>query len=414
MSRSLSEWIHYLHTQHSPQREFSVLSLMMERLAIKKPQCPVISVAGTNGKGSVVSFLESYYVRLRCSVAAYTSPYLLSFNEQFRVNQQSISDCLLCHYFEKIERVRGELALTFFDVKTLAALLYFADSAPDVMLLEVGLGGRLDSVNMIDADIAVITSIGLDHCDRLGNTREEIAREKVGIFRRRKLAVCGDACPPDSMLAAACSLETRVFYRGRDFDIIEKGCRWSWCSRDRCIDNLSHSFLLKDNIATALQVAELLAEQYPSLLAWDQRVLRETISTATVLGRQHVISEQPWIAVDVSHNEDSVRRLVDFLKQHDKISVKAVFSVLKTKDFSMIARVISPYIREWHIAPIQHPDAMSIEEMQRILDRIEARSVVHVSIKAAYDYVCATSTLPILVFGSFHVVGQVLDIARAL
>jgi len=411
VSRSLLEWIDYLHTQHSPKREFSVLSLMMERLNIDKPNCPVVSVAGTNGKGSVVSFLESYYHRLGCSVAAYTSPYLLSFNEQFRFNQQPISDFLLCHYFEKIQRVRGNVALTFFDVKTLVALLYFSDSDPDVILLEVGLGGRLDSVNMIDADVAVITSIGLDHCDRLGHTRYEIAREKSGIFRSGKLAVCGDICPPNSILEAACLLGTTVFYRGKDFDIVEKDGVWLWRSDHGCIDNLSHSFLLKDNIATALQVVELLAQQDASLLVWDEPVLRETISTAAVLGRQQIISQQPWIAVDVSHNEDSVRRLVDFLKQHDKLSVTAVFSVLKTKDFLMMARVISPYITEWHIAPIiTHPDGMSIEEMQRILEGIQAKSVAHVSIKAAYDYVCETSTLPILVFGSFHVVGEVLEI----
>jgi dihydrofolate synthase/folylpolyglutamate synthase len=413
---NLHSWIKHLNHLHvrSIDLELGRMQRVAKILQIKQPSCSIVTVAGTNGKGSVVSFLEALYVKAGYKVAAYTSPYLISFNEQFRFNQQSIDDKKLCHYFEKIDHARGDITLTLFEFKTLAALLYFADVLPDLMLLEVGLGGRLDSVNMIDPDVAVITSISLDHCDWLGNTRELIGREKAGIFRAGKPAVCGDLNPPVTIQAVADELNTPIFYRNKDFYILEeeKGA-WSWHSQSKILKNLPQPFLLKDNIATALQVVELL-RLGPSL-RWGDRLITEqvicdTIATTAVPGRQHIISHDPFIVVDVSHNEDSVRRLAAFLDQHQKKNMTVVFSVLKTKDFASMARVILPYIKEWHIAEINHPNAMPLEHMQKILHECGAKDVVtYSSITKAYKNVFQLSGRELVAFGSFHVVGEILE-----
>jgi dihydrofolate synthase/folylpolyglutamate synthase len=416
-SRDLTAWLKYLHNLHlrSIDLELGRMQRVAQVLQIKQPSCPVVTVAGTNGKGSVVGFLEALYVNAGYKVAAYTSPYLIAFNEQFRLNRRWIEGEKLCNYFEKINAARGDITLTLFEFKTLAALLYFTDCLPDLMILEVGLGGRLDSVNMIDPDIAVITSISLDHCDWLGNTRELIGREKAGIFRAGKPAVCGDLNPPMTIPAVADALKTPVFYRNKNFYITEENNNtWSWCSESRVLKNLPQPFLLKDNIATALQVTEIL--RLGSSLRRDdasisEKIIRETIATANVPGRQQIISQQPFIVVDVSHNEDSVRRLAEFLDEHHKKNVTAVFSVLKTKDFASMLRVISAYIAEWHIAEIGHPDAMPIEEIQNIFQQHHISNVfTYESIAVAYNTVRRLPVETIVVFGSFHVAGEVLGV----
>ncbi len=435
--RDLTTWLDYLNHLHvrSIDLELGRMQRVAHTLQIQQPKCPVVTVAGTNGKGSVVGFLEALYVNAGYKVATYTSPHLISFNEQFRINQHWIEDEKLCDYFEKINAARGDITLTLFEFKTLAALLYFADYSPDLMILEVGLGGRLDSVNMIDPDIAVITSISLDHCDWLGDTRELIGREKAGIFRTGKPAVCGDLNPPITIQEVADGVKTPVFYRDKDFYITEENNNtWSWHGKSLVLKNLPEPFLLKDNIATALKVVELLSSQRrlgPSLairedvnglgpsLRWgdtsiSEEIIRATIATTTVSGRQQIISQQPFIVVDVSHNEDSVRRLVEFLDKHQKKNITAVFSVLKTKDFASMLHVISPYIAEWHIAEIDHLNAMPIEKIQDILQQHHISNVItHESIAAAYNTVRGLPVATIAVFGSFHVAGEVLSEASS-
>lgn len=432
MSRSLGDWLTYLYNLHvrSIDLELGRLQRVAHILQIKQPPCPVVTVAGTNGKGSVVNFLETLYVNAGYKVAAFTSPYLISFNEQFRFNQQWIDDEKLCGYFERINNARENITLTYFEFKTLAALLYFSELPLDLMILEVGLGGRLDSVNIIDPDIAVITSISLDHCDQLGNTRELIACEKAGIFRSGKAAVCGDLNPPATIQEVADEVGAQVFYRNKDFYIREENDTWAWHGKNIILKNLPEPILLKDNIATGLKVFELLSCQRrlePSLnhltvnkdrlgpsLRWGEALISdqlicETIASVSVPGRQQIISQNPFIVVDVSHNEDSVRRLTEFLDRHHKKKVIAIFSVLKTKDFESMAKIISPYITEWHIAEIDHPSAMSLGQIQAILQQRKVENIItHASILAAYRTVRESCAQEIIVFGSFYVVNEVL------
>lgn len=424
MSHRLNDWLAYLHNLHvrSIDLELGRIQRVAQTLQIKQPSCPVVTVAGTNGKGSVVGFLEALYVNAGYNVAAFTSPYLISFNEQFRFNQRWIEDEKLCHYFKKINDARGDITLTYFEFKTLAALLYFSELSLDLMMLEVGLGGRLDCVNIIDPDISVITSISLDHCDWLGDTRELIGREKAGIFRAGKPAVCGDLNSPSTIQEVADELKTPVYYRNKDFYITEENDTWSWHSESRSLKNLPQPHLLKDNIATALKVAELLSVNNSDgvLLPVQGRrcpigrmrgeIICETIATASVPGRQQIISQDPFVVVDVSHNEDSVQRLAVFLDKQNKRNVTAVFSVLKTKDFGSMVRIISPYIAEWHIAEIDHPNAMPITKIQETLRASQAKVVTHASIVEAYQHALRQSLADVVVFGSFHVAGEVLAI----
>lgn len=408
--RNLSEWISELNQLHirSIDLEFGRIQHVAHILKIARPSCLIITVAGTNGKGSIVGFLESFYSLEGYKVAAYTSPYLISFNEQFRFCEQWISDQALCHYFEKIEKARGDIILTFFEFKTLAAFLYFSDFCPDIMILEVGLGGRLDSVNLFDADISVISSIGLDHCEYLGNTRESIGKEKAGIFRKGKYAVCGDINPPLSISNMARELEAKILYRNQDFYIKEEGDKWSWYGKNTVLEALPPSFLLKDNIATALQVIELSSIEYhmPPRLSYSS--IASLVAKKQISGRLQLLSSSPFILLDVSHNEDSVMRLRDYLVLNKKREMTAVFSLLKTKDISAIINIISPYIGEWHIAELHHPQAMSLSCLEKTFFEYGVNFKSHDSIIHAYQYVLHQKREDILVFGSFHVVGDVL------
>jgi dihydrofolate synthase/folylpolyglutamate synthase len=385
---NLQQWCHYLENLHlsaqylEPKRIHEVA----KRLALPSPGCPVISVGGTNGKGSVVTLLENIYHTQAYCVAAFTSPYLLSFNEQFRVNKQHASDAELCTYFDAIESAKGDVLLTFFEYKTLAALLHFARAKPDVMILEVGLGGRLDAVNMLDADVAVISSISLDHCDWLGHTRELIAKEKAGIFREKQKIICGDPHPPVILKQIAQELGAQWYCRNEHF---------------RLEESQPKSSLLPDNVATAMMVVKVLG------LPVSSAVLNEGIEQAQLLGRQQVIQQRPLVIVDVAHNEDSVVRLADFVKQQSCKKIKAVFSVLKTKDVAAIIQSIESLIDEWHIAPIDHRLAMPAES---IVSFIRTPAVYqYPSIADAYDAALAAAQEDdaIIVFGSFHVVGEV-------
>lgn len=411
MSRSLKDWLDFLYglQVRSIDLELGRLQRVAQVLQILQPSCPVVTVAGTNGKGSVVGFLEALYVKAGYNVAAFTSPYLISFNEQFRFNQTWIEDERLCQYFEKINQARGDILLTYFEFKTLAAVLYFSELSLDLMILEVGLGGRLDSVNIIDPDIAVITSISLDHCEQLGHTRALIAREKAGIFRARKPAVCGDLNPPSSIQEVADELKTPIYYRDKDFYIMEEGETWSWHSKTSSLKNLPQPYVLKDNIATALQVVELLSSQRRLGSNLNEECIRKAIAVFHIPGRQQIISQAPFVVVDVAHNEDSVRRLAEFLEKHGKKKVIAVFSVLKTKDLASMVQVISPYVLEWHIAEIDHPNAMPIAQIQTSLRKQGVKDFrFYASIAAAYQAALRLNREAMVVFGSFYVAGEVL------
>ena len=267
------------------------------------------------------------------------------------------------------------------------ALLHFKKHKPDIMILEVGLGGRLDAVNMLDADVAVITSIGLDHCDWLGNTRELVAIEKAGIFRGKQKIVCGDPCPPEILHQMARQLGAEWYCRGEHFDIQA---------------SQPASSLLADNVATAMMVVKLLP------LFVTQDAVKKGVEQTRLAGRQQILQTQPLIIVDVAHNEDSVAHLADFLKQQKCKKIKAIFSALKTKDVAAMIACIQPLIDEWHIAPIDYHLAMPIATLELMLQPFSVHT--YADIRSAFDSVLASAQKDdcIVAFGSFHVVSCLL------
>src|SRR5437868_5228326 len=210
------EWLTFISGLHSQEIDLGLMRVktVAERLKVLNPDCVVITVAGTNGKGSTVAGLESIYQAANYKTGAFTSPFLFRYNEQIRINGDMVSDSNLCKAFSQVEAARGDISLTPFEFGTLAALVLFAESKLDVWILEVGLGGRLDAVNIIDADVSVVTSIAIDHIDYLGETREKIGVEKAGIFREKKPAVCGDAEPPATLEEVAKKIHAPFYQRG--------------------------------------------------------------------------------------------------------------------------------------------------------------------------------------------------------
>ncbi|HET9033457.1 MAG TPA: Mur ligase family protein, partial [Dokdonella sp.] len=265
-ARTLDQWLSWQLRLHPREVELGLerVRAVWQRLGAPAPAKTVITVGGTNGKGSTVAFLDAILLAGGHRVGAFTSPHLLRYNERVRVQGDDVADHALIAAFERIEKARGDIALTYFEFGTLAALLIFSDSALDVAILEVGLGGRLDAVNIIDADAAIVTTVDLDHQDWLGNDREVIAAEKAGIFRSGKIAVIGEIAPPRTLIDAANALDTRLLAAGRDFHVETSANAWRWTISGEALE-LPHPLLdgsiQHANAAAAIAALYALGEQ---------------------------------------------------------------------------------------------------------------------------------------------------------
>jgi len=303
--KHLQDWLTWQQTLHSQKIELGLdrIAEVAKTLVITQPDYLTFIVAGTNGKGSIVSILESIYHQAGYRVGTYTSPHLLRYNERIRINQKSIDDETLCKAFDLVDHSRGDTSLSYFEFGTLAAMHIFNNIELDVAIYEVGLGGRLDAVNILDADLSIVSSIGIDHVQWLGLTRESIGLEKAGVFRSHSPAVCGDTDPPDSLIAYANKLGTKLFLINQDFSFsIEGKESWSFRSSKCSWESLPFPSLYGDvqisNAATALM----------GLLAVDEKlpVSRESInkglSEIKLLGRFQLISGTCEIVLDVAHN----------------------------------------------------------------------------------------------------------------
>ena len=261
---SLEQWLQWQETLHPVSIDLGLerVARVADRLQCRSPACIVVSVAGTNGKGSSVAMLEAILLRTGYRVGCYTSPHLFRYNERLRLQGEEIADAALCEAFARVDQARGADTLTYFEFGTLAALDIMARETLDIAVLEVGLGGRLDAVNVVDADVALITSIGIDHSEWLGMDRESIAREKAGIMRASRPVICGDTDPPDSLLAGARRLGAPCRVRGADFRITEAGRGWHWQGEHSSYRDLPRPALAGPhqlaNAASVLMVLEML------------------------------------------------------------------------------------------------------------------------------------------------------------
>jgi dihydrofolate synthase/folylpolyglutamate synthase len=373
---------------------------------------PTITVAGTNGKGSCIATLEAIYKAQGYCVGAYTSPHILNYNERIKINGKPVSDNLICEAFAKIDTARGDTSLSYFEFGTLAALEIFAQAKVDVQLLEVGLGGRLDAVNIIDPDVAIISSIGIDHVDWLGETREAIGWEKTGIFRTAIPAVVGDANPPASLAHSAEEKNTPMYCIGRDFDYQKQQTGWDWLSDNRCI-HLPHPVLKGEhqyrNAAAVIFAIISLAQRLPV----SETAMQQGLTNVQLSGRFQLIEGEIPVLLDVGHNPEAVKTLVDYLgSTFPEKRIHAIFAMMKDKDIASVLEIMNPVVYDWFVAPLNNPRAATEAMMQKIFSQSSVARVSFGFSDFAKAYQMAKSQSQqgdlLLVFGSFLLVSDCL------
>jgi len=410
---TLDEWLAWQETLHPTEIELGLdrVRQVWQRLSSSAFHCPVITVAGTNGKGSCVALLTAIYLQAGYRVGTYSSPHLWRYNERIMLDGQTVSDDMICDAFRAIEQVRHEVSLTYFEFGTLAALWLFQQQALDVIILEVGLGGRLDAVNIIDADVALITSIDLDHQAWLGDSREKIAVEKAGILRTGRAAVINDTDPPVTLLDTAQQLGARVHQTGRDYRWQRNNGQWTWQSTSAVRAGLPLPVLSGihqlQNAAGVLMVVELLKNTLPV----TQTQLREGLLSAKLAGRFQIEQGEYTLIYDVAHNPAAAQQLANTLQQYrQQQRVHAVFSVLRDKDLAGTVRPFCTQVSAWYIAPLHVPRAADVDQMHRTITSMcpdvtikQAASIAEALKQAKSD---ARSGDIILVFGSFYTVAQ--------
>src|SRR5512145_1271132 len=386
MPNTLADLLTHLESLHP-----KTIALGLERMAqIKQrlnlqPDFPVIIVGGTNGKGSVCAMLESVLHAAGYRVGCYTSPHLLDYNERVRIAKQQASDEELCASFAQIEQVRGDIPLTYFEFGTLAAMQCFIEHKVDVAILEVGLGGRLDAVNVFDADVAVVTSVDIDHVDYLGDTREQIAHEKAGIFRPGRVAICADSDVPQSLRNHAQEIGAELWCIGSEFGFslpsfagegLSSG-QWNYHSKVGArsalpFPSLRGAFQLS-NASAALAALDVLKDSLPV----SMEAVRRGLSEVQLVGRFQFIPGKPQLILDVAHNPHAARSLAQNLVGLPPARTYAVFAMLKDKDMAGVVRALDAQVDVWLVAGIDAPRGATAAELAQVLQNIPVRGEVH-------------------------------------
>ncbi len=430
---SLNSWIDWLLQLHAQEIDLGLdrIRLVVDAMQLRRPAPLVMSVAGTNGKGSSVALLVAILKASGYQVGAYTSPHIQFFNERIQINGHPVSDDLIIEAFIAIEDARAETKLTYFEFSTLAALYIFKRAQLDVVVLEVGLGGRLDAVNIVDADAALITAIDIDHVDWLGSDRSVIATEKAGITRAGKIAVCSDVNPPASLKAYADEHAVPLSQFKVDFDIQVtdhtpqggiKAWSFSWLrpqNKEQSLITLQElpfpalkgSFQLQ-NAAGVMALLSRMSDQLPV----ENSAIKLGLQRVSHPGRLQVIElgKQSWL-VDVAHNPQSALALADYLQQQkaekNRSGYTSLFSVLNDKDALPMIQQMAPFISSWVIADLDIPRATSVDELRALLNQagVADKDITAMpSMIDAVTYALSDSAENILVWGSFFTVSQVM------
>jgi dihydrofolate synthase/folylpolyglutamate synthase len=385
-----------------------------DRLGLSSPPFTIVTVGGTNGKGSTVAMLTRIWHDAGYRVGAYTSPHLLTFHERIRIGDRMATDKELCEAFGRVEQARGDIPLTYFEFGTLAALDLFREQRMEIAVLEVGLGGRLDAVNVWEADVAIVTSVGTDHQDWLGTDREQIGYEKAGIFRPGQCAVCGDPHPPQSLLRHARDIGARLRCLNRDFEIDTADHAWSWRRGGKVLSGLPYPAMRGEyqlhNAACVLMALDCLADRWPVTAA----NIRVGLTQAVLPGRFQTLPGYPRQVLDVAHNVEAAEALAHTLAAQTLTGTTyAVCAMLRDKPMADVARQLAPHIAHWHIAGIDLPRGASVEVLHAALEQAGVAAVTeHPDIESAYRAALSQAGPDdrVLVFGSFHTVGVILRV----
>ncbi|MFY2764112.1 bifunctional tetrahydrofolate synthase/dihydrofolate synthase [Arenimonas sp. MALMAid1274] len=412
MARTLSQWLEYQQAVHPKSIDMGLerVGEVARRLGVGRAGRHVVTVAGTNGKGSTVAFLEAIARAAGLRVGAYTSPHLLRYNERVRVDGVDADDATLVAAFERIEAARGEVPLTYFEFGTLAALLVFEASGLDLAVLEVGLGGRLDATNLVDPDVAVITTVDLDHQDYLGHDRETIGAEKAGILRAGKPCVLAEKDPPSSVLRRAYALGAFAIRGHSDYLVEARPGGWRWREPGYRIDLPDPGLQApaqRDNAAAAIAALRALDLPIPDA------AIRRGVAGARAPGRLQIQTGPPQRVLDVAHNPQGARQLAQWLAANPRPTV-AVFSALADKDLAGIVTPVQPHVRAWHLGPITDagPRGLDVGTLAARLREAVPDAVLHAHASLAQALSAATEAAGtegrVLVFGSFHTVAEAL------
>ena len=414
---SLDQWLRWQESLHVEDIDLGLdrCREVARKMGLNRPAIHVVTVAGTNGKGSSIAMLDAIWRAAGYSVATYTSPHLRDYNERIRVNGAPASDAEICYAFERVELARGSTPLTYFEFGTLAALSLFSEATLDAAILEVGLGGRLDAVNIIDADVALIATIGIDHVEYLGGTRAEIALEKAGIMRSGKPAVCSDIDIPQSLMRRACELPTRLEVLGQTYHYVEDDDdTWSWWSGEKIIAELPKPSLLGSyQLGNAAGVIKVIETLMPALQVAEMHIatgLKET----ELRGRFQVIPGDVELVLDVAHNAQAVAAMVGNLQAHPTGgNTHILLGMLRVKDRDSVIRLLEPVADSWHLATVVGRRGATGDELyeslkQALGKRTAART--YDCAAAAYDGAInnAKSGDRIVALGSFLVVSEVM------
>jgi dihydrofolate synthase / folylpolyglutamate synthase len=406
VKRSLAEWLAFIERQHAQPIALGLERVIQVRDRMKiELRCPVITVGGTNGKGSTCAMLEAILGAAGYRTGLYTSPHLVSYNERVRIAGAQAGDDALCEGFEAVEIARGGVSLTYFEFGTLAALHVFAASSLDCLILEVGLGGRLDAVNAVDADCAILTSVGIDHVDYLGADRESIGREKAGIFRPYRPAVIAEPDPPHSVRGAV----GNKLFLGKDFGFERQEGQWMyWGPRGRRA-GLAHP-ALRGAIQLRNAAAVLCALDALELPVAMQEI-RRGLAEVTLAGRFQVLPGRPQVILDVAHNVEAASNLAENLAASGFApETIAVCGMLRDKDIAGVLRVLEPRITRWHFASLPGPRGAAAEHLAGHLHAsvpVTQHDSVKSALAAALDR--AEEGDKIVVFGSFLTVGEAMS-----
>lgn len=406
---TLADWLAHVERLHPVGIDMTLSRTrdVAQRLGLRF-EVPVVMVAGTNGKGSTCAMLEAIALRAGYRVGLYSKPHLVHFEERCRLQGQMVEPGALLPHFQAVEAARGKTTLTYFEFTTLAIMRLLSQAPLDLVILEVGLGGRLDAVNIIDADVSIITSIDLDHTEYLGPDRDSIGREKAHIMRRGHAAVVSDPVPPASVVGHAQAVGADLWLAGRDFAHAGDRQQWQWKGRSRRYHALSYPALRGANqlinAAGVLAAFEALSDRLPI----SAQAVREGLALVELPGRFQIVPGQPVLVLDVAHNPHAVATLAVNLDQMGFYPrTFAVFGAMRDKDLAQVVRPLLPLVTQWHVCGLPTPRAATAQELQQVLQGAEVMSHDNPQQALQAALAAADPADRILVFGSFWTVGGV-------
>ena len=415
--KELGDWLAHCERLHPKTIDLGLdrVQAVAQRLGLRF-DCPVVTVAGTNGKGSTCAMFEAIALQAGYRPGVYTSPHLVHFEERCRIGGEIVKADALVPHFERVEAAREGATLTYFEFTTLAILSLMAASELDVAILEVGLGGRLDAVNVVDTDCAIVTSIDLDHMDYLGPDRESIGREKAGILREGKPAVVSDPMPPHSLLQYAAAIGADLWLLGRDFNFSGDKQQWAWAGRGRRYPGLAYPALRGANqllnASGVLAAFEALRQRLPI----TAQAVRNGLAMVELPGRFQIVPGEPALVLDVAHNPHSVAALAANLDAMGFYpTTHAVFGAMGDKDLAPMLAKMGPLVDRWYFTDLPTPRAATasalLAQWQAQPGRRDVPASTHANPQDALRAAAATAepTDRILVFGSFYTVGGVLQ-----